>query len=80
MAMLHSLWPMVFKIEKGNVGSFIVRLLLFAAVCAVVGWLIGLLSGIFLIGLIFKLLGALLELYSTVGIVLCILVFVGVIS
>ncbi len=80
MDMLHSLWPMVFKIQKGDVGSFIVRLILFTVVCAVVGWIISLLSGIFLIGIIFSLLGGLLEIYSVVGVVLCILVFVGVIS
>jgi len=80
MEMLHKLWPMVFKIEKGNVGSFIVRLILFVVVCAVVGWVIGLLSGIFLIGIIFSILGALLELYGLVGIVLCILVFVGTVK
>lgn len=80
MELLHTLWPMVFKIEKGDVGSFIVRLLLFVAACAVIGWVIGLLSHIFIIGILFRILGAVLELYSVVGIVLCILVFVGVVS
>ena len=80
MSILHTLWPMAFRIEKGNVGSFVVRLIVFGAVCAVVNWFIGLLSGIFLIGVLFGLLGSLLELYSLAGILLCILVFAGILS
>jgi len=77
MSTLKTVWPTPFRIQKGNTASFITQLVIFLVVCAVVGWLIGLLSHLPLIGLLFALLGALLELYSTVGIVLCILVFVG---
>lgn len=80
MSTLKRFWPTPFKIEKGNIGSFLVQLIVFVVVCAVVGWVIGLLAKIWIIGIIFGLIGGLLELYSLVGIVLCILVFVGVIS
>jgi hypothetical protein len=49
-------------------------------VCAVVGWLIGVLAGIPVLGLIFKLLGALIEIYGFVGIVLCVLKFLGIVK
>ena len=79
MSTLKAIWPTPFKIEKGNIVSFIIQLVIFLVVCAVVGWLIGLLAHLPLLGAIFTLLGALLEIYNTVGIVLCILVFVGAI-
>ncbi|MBQ8894871.1 MAG: hypothetical protein IJ043_10755 [Clostridia bacterium] len=77
MDFLKKLWPTPFKIEKGNVASLIVQLVIFVVVCAVIGWLIGLLAGIPLIGIIFSLAGALMEIYGLVGIVLCILKFIG---
>ncbi len=80
MSTLKSLWPTPFKIQKGNIGSFLVQLIIFIVVCIVVGWLIGLLSKIPILGIIFTLLGSLMGLYSLVGIVLCVLVFLGVVS
>lgn len=78
--MLKRLWPTPFKIEKGNVGSFVVQLIIFIVVCAVVGIVIGLLSAIPILGIIFWILGSLVELYSFVGVVLCILQFAGVLK
>lgn len=79
MDVLKKFWPTPFKIKKGDLVSFLVQLIIFIVVCAVVGWLLGLLSAIPIIGLIFGLIGALLELYSVVGIILCILVFIGIV-
>ena len=80
MEFLKHFWPTPFKIEKGNLVSFLVQLIIFVVVCAVVGVLIGVLAGIPVLGIIFSILGALLELYGAVGIVLCILKFVGVLE
>lgn len=80
MSTIKLLWPTAFKIEKGNVGSFVVQLLLFLAACTVLGWMIGLMSHLWIIGWIFALVGGLLELYSAAGVVFCILNFVGVLS
>lgn len=77
--MLQKLWPTPYKIKKGNLGSFLVQLIIFIVVCALVGWLIGVLSGIPILGLIFKIVGLLVEVYGLVGIVLCVLKFVGVV-
>lgn len=79
MQFLKTLWPTPFSIKKGNVLSFVVQLLIFLIVCAVVGWLIGKLSSIAVIGVIFGLLGGLMEIYGLVGIVLCVLKFIGVV-
>ena len=77
MNYLKQFWPTPFKIQKGDVASLIIQLVIFLVVCAVVGWLIGILAGIPVIGIIFSLLGTLLEIYGLVGIVLCLLKFFG---
>ena len=78
MEFLQKFWPTPFKIEKKNVTSFIVQLLVFVLICLVFGFLIGLLSQIPYVGFVFGLLGFLVEAYSLVGVVLCILKFIGV--
>ena len=80
MNTLKKLWPTPFKIEKGNLASFIIQLIIFVVICAVVGVLIGVLSSIPIIGVIFWILGSLMELYSIIGIVLCVLVFLDVVK
>ncbi len=77
MSLLKTLWPTPFGVKKGDAASFFVRLIVFIVVCAVVGWLIGLLAGIPVIGVIFSILGWLLEIYGFIGIVLCILRLIG---
>lgn len=79
MDFLKKLWPTPFKIEKMNVVSFLVQLVIFIVVCAVVGWLISILAKIAIIGIIFSLIGGLVELYGIIGIILCVLKFVGVV-
>ena len=80
MDMLKKLWPTPFKIERKNLTSFLVQLISFIVVCAVVGVLIGVLSSIPILGIIFWIVGSLLEIYSLVGVVLCVLVFLDVIK
>jgi uncharacterized membrane protein (DUF373 family) len=80
MDFLKTLWPTPFKIERKNVASFVIQLIIFIVICAVVGVLIGVLSSIPVVGVIFWIFGSLLEVYSIVGIVLCILVFLDVIK
>ena len=80
MEFLKHFWPTPFKIEKGNLASFLVQLIIFVVACAVIGILIGVLAGIPILGIVFSILGALLEIYGVVGIVLCILKFIGVLE
>lgn len=80
MDLLKALWPTAYKIREKDVRSFIVQLVIFGVFCIVVGFLIGLLAKIVIIGIVFSLVGALFELYSLVGIALCILNFLGVIK
>ena len=77
--MLEKLWPTPYKIKKGNLASFLIQLIIFLVVVAVVGWLFGLLSGIPIVGIVFSIFGSLIGIYSIVGTVLCILRFIGVI-
>ena len=46
----------------------------------VIGWLIGLLAKIAIIGVLFSLIGSLAEIYCLAGVALCILKFIGVIK
>lgn len=78
MDLIKSLWPTPFKIKKGDVVSFVVQLVIFLVVCAVVGFLIGILSKFPIIGILFWIVGGLVEVYSIVGVVLSVLVFLGI--
>ncbi len=80
MDFLKKLWPTPFNIKKNDAKSFVIQLLIFIIACAVVGVLIGVLSSIPVVGVIFWILGSLLEIYGIVGIVLCILVFLDVVK
>lgn len=80
MDMLKKIWPTPFKIAEKDATSFIVQLIIFIVVCAIAGILIGILANIPVIGIIFSVLGSLIELYSFIGIILCIVKFLGVIK
>ena len=80
MDFLRKLWPTPFKVEKRNTQGFVVQLIIFIVVCAIIGILLGALANIPVVGIIFGIVASLVELYCTVGIVLCILKFVGVID
>lgn len=79
MDFLKKLWPTPFQIKKKDVASFLVQLIIFIVICAVAGLVLGFLSGIPVVGVIFSILASLVGLYSLIGIVLCILKFCAVI-
>ena len=80
MDLIKKLWPLPFKVKKGDIGSFAVQLILFIVVCAVVGFLIGILAKIPVLGIIFSILGGLVEIYGIAGIVICVLRFLGLLK
>lgn len=80
MDFIKKLWPTPFKIQKGNIVSLLIQGIIFLVICAVLGWLIGLLSAIPVIGIIFGLVGSLMGVYSLVGLVLCVLKFFDVVK
>ena len=77
MDLLKTLWPTPFKVKEKDIASLIIQLVIFIVVCALVGILIGILSAFPIIGIVFWIVGSLMELYSIVGIVLCILKFLA---
>lgn len=79
MDLLKKFWPTPFKIKKGNLASFLIQLIIFLVIVAVFGWLVGLLANLPVVGFIFGLVGSLVGIYNIVGVVLCILRFIGVI-
>lgn len=78
MDTLKKLFPNAFKATEVN--NFIVALIIYAVIDVVCGAIIGLLAKLPIIGIIFSLLGSVIGLYATGGIVLSILVFVKVIK
>ena len=80
MDFLKKFWPTPFKIKDKDVASFVIQLILFIVVCAAVGFLIGILASLPIIGIIFSLIGGLVELYGFIGIILCILKFLGMVK
>lgn len=80
MEMLKKFWPTPFSIAEKNVASFVVQLVIFVVVCAIVGWLISVLAGVPVLGIVFSFVGTLFEIYGLVGIVLCVLKFLGLVK
>ena len=80
MNLFKALWPMPFKIKKGKFWSFIFRTLAFALLCAFAIGAMGMLSHIKFIGDVTAVLGIIAELYGIIGIVLCVLVFFGIVK
>lgn len=78
MDTLKKLFPNAFKATEVN--NFIVALIIYAVIDVVCGVIIGLLAKLPIIGILFRLLGSVVGLYATGGIVLSILVFVKVIK
>jgi len=80
MDMLKTFWPTAFKVKEKDVTSFVVQLVIFVLVCAVVGFLIAVLAGIPIIGILFGIVGAVLELYGLIGIILTVVKFLGLVA
>ena len=88
MDFLKKFWPYSFKVEQKNVSSLVVNIIVWvvaAFIAGVILWLAGALTGWIpvvgnLIGAIVGILGGAIELYSTAGIVLAVLNFVGVLK
>ena len=80
MEFLKQLWPTPFKVQEKNVKSLIVQLIIFILLIAVFSVLIGILAMIPILGAVFAIVGSLVDLYSLIGIVLCVLNFFAVLK
>ncbi len=75
--MLKKYWPTAYKVEKGDVNSLILQIVILAVVCIVAGALIGILAKIPVLGVLIGIVGSLVDLYGLVGILLCVLKYLG---
>ncbi len=88
MDMLKNIWSYSFKVEKKNVPSLVVNLIVWVVAAFLAGlvlWLATALTGWIpvvggLVGIVVGIVGGAIELYSLVGIVLSILVFLNVLK
>ena len=80
MEIMRKVWPVPFTIKKGDVEAFVIKLAVFALICAVFGVLMGVLCTVPYVGVVLAILCGFVELYGLAGIVLCILHFTGVLK
>ncbi len=78
MDFLKKFFPWSFK--ANDVKALVISIIIYIVIGFVGGLILGLLSAIPLIGWLFSIVGGLLELYTVVGIVLAVLVFVKVLK
>ena len=78
MDFLKKVWPQAFGLKQKEVKPFVILLIIYVVADIVLGAVAGLLAGIPIVGLIFSIVGSLIGLYCTAGIVFSILKFVGV--
>lgn len=78
MDLLKKFWPHAFG-AKGVVG-LIITIIIYLLIDCLLGWVCSLLSGIPIVGIVAGLVGSLLGLYCTIGIVLAILVALKVLK
>jgi hypothetical protein len=75
MDILKLVFPFSFKVKEKNVTDLVVTLIIYVVLAVVGGLLLGLLSWLPILGVIFIILGSLLDLYALIGIALAILNF-----
>ena len=88
MQMLKKIWFYSFKVEKKNVSSLVVNLIVWVVAAFIAGIVLWLATSLtswipiigWLIGVIVGIAGGAVELYSLIGIVLSILVFLDVLK
>lgn len=88
MELIQKIWPYSFKVEQKNVSSLVVNIIVWVVAAFVAGlilWLASALTGWIpviggLVGIVVGIVGGVIELYATVGIVLAVLNFVGVLK
>lgn len=78
MDLLKKYWPHAFKAD--SIVSLVVTIIIYALIDIVLGWVIGLVSLIPIIGLLCTLAGSLLGLYCIVGMILAVLHFFKVLK
>lgn len=83
MDILKKIWPTPFKIQKKETNPFVVQLIIYVLIGAVVSIVLGVIGGV--VGIawlsaIFSIVSGLVDVYCTGAIVICILRFVGVIK
>ena len=78
MDMLKKFFPFSFKSKE--VKDLVINIVIYLVASIVGGWLLGLLGGIPLLGVIFDLIGSLFGLYCLVGIVLAVLDYLKILK
>lgn len=79
MALLKTLFPLSFGAKK-DVVALIINIVVYLVVCAIAGVVIGFLSDIAVVGVIFTIVGSFIGLYGLIGIVLSVLDYLKVLK
>ncbi len=78
MELLKSLFPVSYKSK--DIAGLIISILIYLVIGAVLGGLLGWLSKMWLVGWLFGIIGSLVGIYCTAGIVICVLVFLKILK
>lgn len=83
MEILKKIWPTPFKVQQKDTQPFVVQLIVYFLIGAVVSIVLGVVGGV--VGIawlsaIFSVVSGIVDLYCTAAIALCILRFVGVLK
>lgn len=78
MDMIRKVFP--YSLGAKEVKELVIKVLVYLVVGVVVGFFIGILAGIPVLGLIFRLVGTVVDLYCFVGIILAILDYMNVLK
>ena len=80
MDLLKKIWPTPFMIKEKDTTSFVVQLIILVVVCAIASILIGVLAIVPIVNILVGIVGGLIDLYCLIGIVLCVLQFLGILK
>ena len=73
MDLLKKIFPFSFRTKENDVASLVITIILYMVAGVIAGFVIGLLGIIPLIGILFRLVGSLIELYVFAGIIITLL-------
>lgn len=75
MEKLEPYFPLNKSVKSGEIGTLVIAIVIYVVFAAVLGVLLGFLSGVPVLGIIFSIVSTLVWIYEVVGIVLAILAF-----
>lgn len=78
MDFLKKIWP--FSFDSENVANLVIKAIVYVVISAIIGILIGVLKSIPVVGVLFSIVGTLVEIYTIAGVVILFLSYFKIIK